>query len=77
MTTTLSSLLASVESQAQRLADGMAVNKEKLSREITQVIGIVRTLNEQVGRLNAEQKPSTAPGSAFDSGIFKDIFGSK
>lgn len=75
MTPTLTSLLASVETQAQRLADGMSVNKEKLSREITQVTGIVRTLNEQLGRLNVEQKASPAPGSAFDSGIFKDIFG--
>jgi len=66
--------LASIEERAQRVLDGMTVNREAFARDVLRLSKATRRLRDEVVRL--QPQASGKGGDAFID-IFGDIFGGR
>ncbi|WP_421576618.1 hypothetical protein [Stenotrophomonas maltophilia] len=66
--------LASIEARAQRVLDGMTINREAFARDVLKLTHAARRLQGEVVRLQPHQ---SGPGGGGFTDVFGDIFGGR
>lgn len=64
--------LASIEERAQRVLDGMTINREAFARDVLALCRAARRMQKEVSRLRAMGKGT---GGDVLADVFGDIFG--
>lgn len=66
--------IASIQERAQRLLDGMTINREAFARDVLKLTHAARRLRDEVVRSQPRQ---SGPGGSSFTDVFGDIFGGR